>query len=75
VPLALGQLARFAAAVGRELDRPGAARLADLLDASGGQDRIELTQGPIEHGTRVYFEVEEGVVKSPAGLRSRAETR
>ena len=71
--LALGPLARFLAETGHQADRSQAARIAALLEQSGGKDHVRLTARPVERGTHVRLEVEDGVLRSlspaPGGKR------
>jgi len=62
--LALGPLARFLAETGHQADRSQAARIAALLEQSGGKDHLRMTARPVERGTHVRLEIEEGVLRS-----------
>jgi hypothetical protein len=62
--LAMGPVMRFLAEAGKEGDRPQSARIAALLEQSGGKDHLRLTARPVERRTHVRLEVEEGVLRS-----------
>ncbi len=69
--VAAGPLARFVSnIVGNHEQSQKAAQLAELLEQGGGKGRIQLTAGPVAGGARFRFEVEEGVLKAAAKLRS-----
>ncbi len=61
--LALGAAATLAADVGEEAQRPQAQVVAALLSQSRGLDHLSLIATPVDNGTRVRLEVEEGILK------------
>ena len=63
VSLGVQQFAAFVAAVGKDRDRPKAARVAAELKKLSGGDHIDLTAEPIARGVRWRLEVEPAVVK------------
>ena len=73
VTLSLATLARFLADLKLDNDVPQLARLADLLEQTGGKDHVKLTAGPIERGLHARLETEEGVLRALANLLGSAQ--
>jgi len=68
VSLAVDALARFVALYGEEKDRPGAARLAELLAETAGNDRINLFAQAIPRGVKYRLEVESDILRAAGKL-------
>lgn len=68
--VSLGPVAQFVAAVGKQKDRPKAARAAEILEQSASQDHIKLVTGLIPQGVKCRLEFEEGVLKLITHLRT-----
>jgi len=61
--VAAGAIAKFAAAVADEDERPNIEKVAKVLESSEGKDHVKLTATQIPNGARVRLEVEEGILR------------
>jgi hypothetical protein len=61
--VAAGAIAKFAAAMADEDERPDIERVAKVLESSDGKDRLKLTATQIPNGAQVRLEAEEGILK------------
>ncbi len=62
--LAVDLLADFVAVYGEEKDRAGAARLAELLGETSGNDHIHVFAQPIPRGAKYRIEVESDILRA-----------
>ena len=60
-----GSVARFLAQIGPEDGGLTYARLAGILEQSGGKDHVRLTASPIPRGVHVRMEIQEGLLRAP----------
>jgi hypothetical protein len=61
--VAAGAIAKFAAAVADEDERPNIEKVAKVLESSEGKDHVKLTATQIPNGARVRLDVEEGILR------------
>ncbi|MBM4089356.1 MAG: hypothetical protein FJ276_07990 [Planctomycetes bacterium] len=62
--LSLARCVRFLAETSPEADRGDLVQLADVLERSGGRDRVNLHAIPIKHGMHIRLEVDEAAMRS-----------
>lgn len=67
--VALGDVARFVAAVGKEEQQAAARKAAGVLEKADGQDHVNVSILPIERGVKLRLEAEEGVLKLIGAMR------
>ena len=70
--LAVKPVAAFAATVGKPQDRPKAAFIDSELNKTPGKDHVCLEVRPISDGVQIHLEIEQGLVRRSAVLRSWA---
>jgi hypothetical protein len=62
--LSLARCVRFLAETSPEADRGDLVQLADVLERSGGKDRVNLHAVPVERGVHIRLEAEEAAMRS-----------
>jgi hypothetical protein len=63
IALALRPIAKLVAEMGDDDEREDAAKVAAILEKTADLDHVKLTVTPIDHGARLRFEMERGILR------------